>query len=163
MANSGIAKGMKVDGHGTGDCSACHKGKQTRNPIPHSTQDQSSEILKRVFSDLCGPMETPSIEGYRYFITFTDDYSHYTYIGFCKTKDDALILFKTWKARAEKETGKSLKTLCTDGSGKYMSRNFTSYLAEHGIKHEITNAYTPQENEVSEHAHGPSSTHAGSM
>ncbi len=119
MANSGIAKGMKVDGHGMGDCSACHKGKQTRNPIPHTTQDWSSEILERVFSDLCGPMETLSIKGYRYFITFTDDYSRYTYIGFCKTKDDALILFKTWKAHAEKETGKSLKTLCTDSSGEY--------------------------------------------
>ncbi len=163
MANSGIAEGMKVDGHGTGDCSACHKGKQTRNPIPHTTQDWSSEILERVFSDLCGPMETPSIEGYWYFITFTDDYSCYTYIGFCKTKDDALILFKTWKARAKKETGKSLKTLCTDSSGEYMSRNFTSYLAEHSIKHEITNAYTPQENGVSECANQTISTLTHSM
>src|SRR5260221_8179481 len=163
MASSGIAKGMKVDGHGTGDCSACHKGKQTRNPIPHSTQDRSSEILERVFSDLCGPMETLSIEGYQYFITFTDDYSCYTYIGFCKTKDDALILFKTWKACAEKETGKSLKTLRTDGGGEYMSRNFTSYLAEHGIKCEITNAYTPQENGVSECANRTISTLAHSM
>src|SRR5258708_26800437 len=75
-------------------------------------------------------MENPSIEGYWYFITFTDDYSHYTYIGFCKTKDNALTLFKIWKACAEKETGKSLKTLCTDGGGKYMSHTFTSYLAK---------------------------------
>ncbi len=119
MASSGIAEGMKVDGHGMGDCSTCHKGKQTRNPILHTIQDWSSEILERVFSDLCGPMETPSIKGYQYFITFTNDYSHYTYIGFCKTKHDALTLFKIWRACTEKETGKSLKTLCTDTSGKY--------------------------------------------
>src|SRR5258708_26347422 len=163
MVSSGIAEGMKVDSHGMGDCSTCHKGKQTCNPILHTTQDWSSEILKRVFSDLCGPMETPSIEGYWYFITFTNDYSHYTYIRFCKTKDDALTLFKIWKACAKKETGKILKTLHTDGGSKYMSHAFTSYLAEHGIKREITNAYTPQENGVSECANWTISTLARSM
>ncbi len=108
-------------------------------------------------------METPSIKGYWYFITFTNDYSHYTYIGFCKTKDDALTLFKIWRACAEKETGKSLKTLHTDGGSKYMSHTFTSYLAEHGIKCEITNVYTPQENGVSERTNWTISTLACSM
>ena len=105
-----------------------------------------SEVLGRVFSDLCGPMETPTLEGYWYFITFTDDFSHYTHIGFCKSKD------KAWKARAEKETGKSLKILCTDGGGEYTSSAFNTFLAENGIKREVTNPYTPQENGVSEWA-----------
>ena len=90
------------------------------------------------------------VEGYHYFVTFTDDYSQYTHISFCKTKDDTLAAFKTWKAHAEKETGKSLKILHTDGGSKYTSNPFSSYLAKQGIKRETTNAYTPQENGVSE-------------
>ncbi len=101
---------------------------------------------------MCGPMETSTVKGFHYFITFTDDYSRFTYVSFCKTKDNALAAFKTWKVHVEKETGKSLKILCTDGGGEYASTAFNSFLAECGIKHETTNVYTPQENGVSEHA-----------
>ena len=52
----------------------------------------------------------------------------------------------------EKETGKVLKILCTDGGSEYTSNTFSTYLADNSIKCELTNAYTPQENGVSEHA-----------
>jgi len=152
MARSNLTEGMVVDSGRMGDCSACQKGKQTQSPILCTTHDQSSEVLGRVFSDLCGPMETASIGGYQYFITFTNDHSCYMHIRLCKSKDDTLGVFKAWKASAEKEMGKSLKILCTDGGGKYTSSTFNAYLAKHGIKHEVTNVYTPQENGVSEHA-----------
>ena len=80
-------------------------------------QERAEEVLGRVYSDLCGLMETPSVKGYRYFITFTDDFSRYTHLGLCKSKDDALGIFKSWLARAEKETGKSLKVFWLDGEG----------------------------------------------
>ena len=57
-----------------------------------------------------------------------------------------------WKACTEKETGQTLKILHTDGGGEYTSNAFSTYLAEHGIKHELTNAYTPQENSISKQA-----------
>ncbi len=75
MVKTEAAVGMTVVGDGSRDCSACQKGKQTRNIILHSTEERATEVLGRVFSDLCGPMETPTIEGYQYFVTFTDDYS----------------------------------------------------------------------------------------
>ncbi len=81
----------------------------------------------------------------------------------CKSKDDTLGVFKAWKASAEKEMGKSLKILCTDGRGEYTSSTFNTYLAEHGIKHEVTNAYTPQENGVSECANQTINNLAHSM
>ena len=108
-------------------------------------------------------METASIEGYRYFITFTNDHSCYMHIGLCKSKDDTLGVFKAWKASTEKEMGKSLKILHTDGGGEYTSSTFNAYLAEHGIKHEVTNAYTPQENGVSECANQTINNLAHSM
>ena len=122
-----------------------------------------SEVLGRVFSDLCRLMETPTLEGYQYFITFMDDFSCYTHIGFCKSKDEALAVFKAWKAQAEKETGKSLKILCTDGGGEYTSSAFNTFLAKNGIKREVTNLYTPQENGVSEWANHTINNLAHSM
>src|SRR5258708_32102983 len=61
-------------------------------------------------------------------------------------------MFKQWRAHMEKETGKTLKILHTDGGGKYTSNTFSTYLADNGIKCELTNVYTPQENGVSKHA-----------
>jgi len=152
MAKKGVVTGMEVKGEGSGSCSACQKGKQTCNMIPHIMEERATKVLGRVFSDLYGPMETPTLEGYQYFITFTDDFSHYTHIGFCKSKDEALAVFKAWKAQAEKETSKSLKILHTDGGGEYTSSAFNTFLAKNGIKRETTNPYTPQENGVSEWA-----------
>ena len=131
--------------------------------IPRATQDQATKVLGRVFSDICGPIENPSIEGYQYFITFTDDFSRYTHVGLCKSKDDAFTIFKQWKACAEKETRKVLKILRTDGSGKYTSNMFSTYLADNGIKCKLTNAYTPQENGVSKCANQTLNNLAQSM
>ncbi len=102
-------------------------------------------------------------KGVVYFITFTDDFSHYTHIGFCKSKDKALAVFKAWKAWPKKETSKSLKILCTDGRGEYTSSAFNTFLAENGIKRETTNPYTPQENGVSEQANHTINNLAHSM
>src|SRR5260370_12198262 len=163
MAKSDKVDGMEISGDGVCNCSACQKGKQTRKVILHSMQERVTEVLGWVFSDVCGLMETSTVKGFCYFITFTNDYSRFTYVGFCKTKDNALAAFKTWKACAEKETGKSLKILCTDGGSKYTSATFSSFLAECGIKHETTNAYTPQENRVSECANRTINTLAQSL
>src|SRR5258705_12250286 len=163
MVKTEAITGIALNGSGSQNCLACWKGKQTQNIIPQVTQEQSTEVLGWVFSDICGPIETTSIKGYWCFITFTDDFSHYTHVRLCKAKDDALNIFKMWKACAEKETGQTLKILHTDGGGKYTSNNFSTYLAEHGIKCELTNAYTLQENSISEQANWTLNNLAHSM
>src|SRR5258708_9132896 len=85
------------------------------------------------------------------------------HIRFCKSKDDTLTVFKVWWARVDKETGKRLKVLCTDGGGEYTSGAFNIYLAENGIKRETTNPYTLQENSVSEWANRTINNLAHSM
>src|SRR5260370_6143121 len=50
-----------------------------------------------------------------------------------------------------------------DSSGEYTSTAFSSYLAENGIKCELTNAYTPQENGVSKCANWTLNNLAQSM
>jgi hypothetical protein len=92
--------------------------------------------------------KTKSKQGCSYWMTFTDDYSRYGMLAFLKNKDDALDAFKKFLASAELETGERMRILRSDGGGEYCSREFEAFLAEKGIKHEKTNAYTPQENGV---------------
>ena len=47
--------------------------------------------------------------GKRYFITFIDDYSRFTYVFLIKTKDEAFEKFKEFKTMVENQKEKKLK------------------------------------------------------
>jgi hypothetical protein len=61
-----------------------------------------------VHSDVCGPMQTESFGGARYFVTFTDDYSRCCAVYFMKQKLEVLEKFKEFEAAAAtNEAGRS--------------------------------------------------------
>ncbi|WRX11053.1 Integrase [Theobroma cacao] len=80
-----------------------------------------------------GPMNTSARGGYSYFITFTDDHSHYGYVYLMKYKSESFDKFKEYRAEVEKQTGKSILTLRSDREGEYLSQEFQDYLKENGI------------------------------
>ncbi len=43
-----------------------------------------------------------------------------------------------------------IKVLSTDNGGEYLSNDLKKYLSDHGIQHQLTVAYTPQQNGVAE-------------
>ncbi|RVW86250.1 Retrovirus-related Pol polyprotein from transposon TNT 1-94 [Vitis vinifera] len=65
-------------------------------------------------------------------------------------KSEAFSAFKSFKARVEKETGRSIKILRTDRGGEYCSNEVEHFCDDQGIRRELTAAYTPQQNGVSE-------------
>ena len=109
-----------------------------------------SELLGLVHTDVCGPMSTSTMNGFSYFITFTDDHSRYGYVFLMKHKSEAFERFKEFRNEVEKQTGKSIKTLRSDRGGEYLSGDFLAYLRENGILSQVTPPYTPQHNGVSE-------------
>jgi len=52
----------------------------------------------------------------------------------------------------EKQTGKHIKRLCTNGGGEYTSKEFENFLKQEGIFKETTVPYSPQSNSVVERA-----------
>ena len=131
-------------------CEACLAGKMHRKPFPVIEKIRSSHKLQLVHSDVCGPMQTESFGGAKYFVTFTDDYSRCCAVYFMKQKSEVLEKFKEFEAVATNEAGRSIRTLRTDNGGEYLSREFEDYLEGKGIKHELTIPYSPQQNGVAE-------------
>ena len=131
-------------------CEACIQGKMHRKPHKPLKEIRSTEKLQLVHTDVCGPMQTKSFGGSRYFITFTDDYSRCCKVYFLKEKSEALEKFKEFKASVETESGQSIKTLRADRGGEYLSKEFSCYLKKYGIRAELTAAHSPQQNGVSE-------------
>ena len=122
-------------------------------------------------SDVSGPIEVQSIGGARYFVSFIDDYSKWTVVYFMRRKSEVLACFKMFKTLAEKHTNAAIgnlnvqeyhsdgiidanelavKVLRSDNGGEYLGNDFKNYLSENGIHHQLTVAYTPQQNGVAE-------------
>ncbi|CAK9816532.1 Retrovirus-related Pol polyprotein from transposon TNT 1-94, partial [Anthophora quadrimaculata] len=77
-------------------CVTCKQGKQARLPFK-SEGNKAKVTLQLVHSDICGPMETQTLGGAKYFITFLDDYSKKVYVYFLRNKSDALEKFKEFR------------------------------------------------------------------
>jgi hypothetical protein len=109
-------------------CDGCIFGKQHRESFPVGKSYREKTPLEIVHLDNCGPMQTPSIGGSTYFLTFIDDFSRKTWIYFLKHKSDALGCFQKFKSLVEKQSGYYIKCLRTDKGGEYISREFQNFV-----------------------------------
>jgi transposase InsO family protein len=132
------------------ECDICLQMKAVRLKFDKSERPKASGKLDVVHTDICGPMRIPSVGGARYFITFLDDCTRKTDIFLMKDKSQAYEKFVEYKARVERETGRKIKALRSDNGGEFCNARMDLYLAEHGIKRELTTVYTPQQNGASE-------------
>ena len=115
-----------------------------RKPFKLLGEIRSTRRLELVHSDVCDPMQTESIGGKRYFVTFIDDYSRCCSIYFLKYKSEVLEKFKEFAAITTNQSGQRIRTLRTDNGGEYVSEEFTTYLKLKGIHHQLTLPHSPQ-------------------
>ena len=74
-------------------CVDCIKGKLTFK-VRNAKIDRYTKLLGVIHTYICG-LFTPSAMGdYKYFITFIDDYSRYSFIELISEKSDCLETFK---------------------------------------------------------------------
>jgi transposase InsO family protein len=153
MVNKGLVRGMdKIDVTKNTSCKTCMISKVHVQPFPQASESRAQELLELVHTDVCGPFETQSIGGSRYFLTFIDDMSRRTYVYFLKGKDEVFDKFMEYKNLVERQTGKRLKCVRSDNGREYVNKKFDEYFKEMGIAQQLTVAYTPQQNGVAERA-----------
>ena len=130
-------------------CEACVKGKQQRLPF-QKEGSRVDKVLKLLHLDLCGPMETTSVGGSRYFFTLIDDHSRKVFVFFLQQKSEVKSTFESFKKLIENQTDQKIKILRTDNGKEYVNHNLKSFLDLHGIRHQTTIQYTPEQNGLAE-------------
>ena len=134
LARNKLVSGFDFDASKQIDyCEACIEAKHHRSHFPTSSSGRAKEPLGLVHSDVCGKMNAKSLGGAEYFLTFIDDFSHYTWVYILKKKDEVFKYFQEWKAPVERSSGKKLNILRTDNRGEYVSAKFEDYLKYEGI------------------------------
>ncbi|KNZ51781.1 uncharacterized protein VP01_3813g1 [Puccinia sorghi] len=87
--------------------------------------------LEALDVDLVGPLSWKSSSGHAYFLTI---------------KNKAANALWEFVTNAEVITQHKLKTIVSDGGGKFVNQELNQLLKEKGVTHHITPAYTPQNN-----------------
>jgi hypothetical protein len=92
-----------------GVCGRFVLGKHHREMFEKGKAWHAKEPLQLIHSDICGPLETPSLSHAIYFLTFIDNFSKKSWVYFPKHKSETFTKFQEFKSFAEKESGKSIK------------------------------------------------------
>ena len=85
-------------------------------------------MLGLVHTDVCGPMSSVTRGGFRYFITFTEDFSRYGYIYIMRHKSKLFEKIKEFHNEVQNQLGKTIKYLQSDCGGEYLSHEFGGHL-----------------------------------
>lgn len=109
----------------------------------------TTNILQLIYSDVMGPMETQSLGGAKYIVTFVDDYSKKVHVQFMRGKNEVFQKLD-FEALVENQTCKKIKILRSDNGKEYVSNEFEFFCNNNGIRHELSTPYTPQQNGVAE-------------
>ena len=135
-------------------CTHCLHGKMHKLPFPDSKFIARSPF-ELVHINLWGPAPQNSVNGYKYYVLFVDHFTFFTWLYLLKNKSEVFSKFLIFKALVENQFSTTIKTLRSDGGGggEYTSKDFTSYIAFHGIAHQISCPYTPQQNGLVERKH----------
>ena len=86
-----------------------HSAKMTKKHF--SKSDRNSIMLELVHSDVCELNGVLTRGGKRYFITFIDDLSRFTYVYLMRNKDESFDMFTCYKTEVENQKDRKIKIL----------------------------------------------------
>ncbi|GFX53927.1 retrovirus-related Pol polyprotein from transposon TNT 1-94 [Trichonephila clavipes] len=144
-------KGLpRLTDNGKTHCIPYKLAKSKRVSFKKTGAVRSKRPLELLHRDLCGPMPTESQGGNKYFLSIIDDYSRKVTVFPIRNKSDVFHTFIRFQKRAERFLSKKVIAVRTDGGLEFCNKDMDNFLTELGIKHEVTNSYTPEMNGVAE-------------
>ena len=81
-------------------CVVCLKGKM-KAKTKNEKIDRYESTLNLIHTDICDPLTPTALGGYKYFITFIDNFSRYGYVELIHENSNSLNVFKAFKAKVE--------------------------------------------------------------
>ncbi|PKU66893.1 Retrovirus-related Pol polyprotein from transposon TNT 1-94 [Dendrobium catenatum] len=133
-------------------CDSCNVAKSHKLSFT-SNEMKTSQPFALVHSDVWGPAPCSSLSGYNYYVLFVHDYSRFSWIYPMHNKAETFLKFQHFFNLIKTQFNTTIKILRSDGGGEYRSTNFSTFLSQHGIQHQMSCPYTPEQNGVSERKH----------
>ena len=143
---------VPLDNKSSLDCDACCKAKQTRKPFSIS-MNKSTKPFALIHCDIWAPYSTASFSSSHYVLTIVDDFSRATWVFLMKYKLETrtyLLQFFNW---VHTQFNTHIKVIRTDNGLEFSHGDLLTYYLDHGMEHQTSCTYTPQQNGVVEQKH----------
>ena len=112
----------------------------------NSSESISTDIFDLIHFDVWRLSPVSSIGGFRYFVIFVDDYSHYSWIFHMKHHSELLQVYSNFAKMVETQFFKRIKIFQSDNALEYIQYAFQAVLHSCGIVHQLTCPGTSQQN-----------------
>ena len=130
------------------NCESCQFAKHHRSSYVPRINKRATSPFEVIHSDVWGPCLVLSKSGFRYFVTFIDDYSRVTWLYLMRNRSELLSIFSAFCAEIKTQFNVSVRILRSDNAKEYFSKPFNSYMSQNGILHQSSCVDTPPQNSV---------------
>ena len=100
-------------------------------------------MLELIHFDACELNGILTKRDKRYFITFIDDFSRFTYVYLMRNKDESFDMYKCYETKVENQKNRKIKILRSDRGSEYFRNDFFYVCKKYGIIHQSSAPYTP--------------------
>ena len=125
-------------------------GKHIRVSFPKRLDSWTKSHFEIVHPNVWGPSRIVSTLGFLYFVTFIDDFSFCTWLFLMKSQAELFSVFQKLIAEICNQFNTSIRILRSGNALEYLFALLSSFLSSHGILHQSSCAYTPQQNGLTE-------------
>ncbi|KAL0386160.1 UNVERIFIED_CONTAM: Copia protein [Sesamum radiatum] len=144
---------LKCDStNNTQTCSVCPLAKQSRASFPLS-DSCTLKPFELIHVDIWGPYKQSSLSGCHYVLTIVDDFSRVTWTYLMHHKSQTLQILSNFFPKIHTQFDTKVQAIRTDNGSEFLSLPCQELFQKHGILHQKTCFYTPQQNGVVERKH----------
>lgn len=130
-------------------CDICELAKHHRVSYLPSENKTTIPFMK-IHSDVWGPAKIATPSGYRYFVTFIDEFSRMIWVSLLKNKSEVPHVFKELYQIIKSQFKCEIKVLQSDNGGEYVNQEMEAFCKANSIRHQTSCANTPQQNGLAE-------------
>lgn len=117
------------------------------NPYPKTASFRASKATELAHTDLYGHMQTATVGGKYYFLTFVGNFRRSTVVYLLKNKYE---VYKEYVEMTANKFGRKVKSIRSDNGGGYTGNELElgDYLKNERIDHQFTVPYSAPQNGV---------------
>ena len=132
------------------NCESCQYAKLHRVHLSPRVNNRAFAPFELVHLDVWGPCPVVSPIGFRYFVTFVDDYSRTTWLYLMKNHTELFSHIRAFYAEIHTQFQVFVQNLRSDNAKEYLFEQFQSFMLQNDILHMTSCIDIPSQNRVAE-------------
>ncbi|KAJ9538664.1 hypothetical protein OSB04_031397 [Centaurea solstitialis] len=133
-------------------CLSCKLAKSQRLPFDLNPK-RALHPLDLIHCDVWGPSPVFSVDNYRYYVIFVDDFSRFSWLYPLKLKFEIYSALEVFMKFVQTQFSSKINVFQSDGGTEFLNHKVRTLFESNGTLHRVSCPYTPQQNGQAERKH----------